>query len=275
MFQAEGGNGYPMGADPRLVNLYNCTDMDALADMEENHTSQLVQDIRAMYRAGFKLKAWMKAVLDNNDEKNKVFYNISEKRIEWQSHTRTEIESKYNFFYRQRVGRFVESSDELEKNKGLLVDWLIDEQSKPFLLIRGTVGSGKTTSMNAVLDVIRDYKIETVNNYRDKKGLITIVCIDSRTLFEEIGANVAAHDKYMKFDVLAIDDFGQEPREYVDHGNKKNPLERLLSERQCRSLKTILTCNLDNEGLKNYGDRLYDRLKLSAKMVKYEHPSYR
>lgn len=262
----------PKNATPRLAELYSINDPEKIAEMFENGT-YTEQDIRAMYREGFKLKAWMRATLDEQSDKNKVFFNVSDNLFEWQTHSVDEVEGRFNFYFCKLVSN-PDKSEEWEYNKKMVLDWLTI-QHKCMLMLRGTVGSGKTSFMNTIFELLNSYKIENITQYREKRGPMKQVRIEARSLFEEMIANASSFEKYMNVDLLAIDDFGQESKEYNDHGNKKQPIERLLSERQRRNMKTIITTNLANEGLHNYGDRLYDRIKGSAEIVGFIHQSYR
>ena len=76
--------------------------------------------------------------------------------------------------------------------------------------------------------------------------------------------------------VCAIDDMGEEPTEVMSFGNVITPITDIIEERYAKRQITIITTNLDANGIKNkYGERVADRLRQMVRIITFTNPSYR
>ena len=145
---------------------------------------------------------------------------------------------------------------------------------KPGLMLRGYIGVGKTTMMNAVkrmLYILTGVRME----------------VASAREIASLGKNdPAEYRRLANCRLLGIDDLGTEPLTVKSYGNEMSPLAELLSARYDSRLCTIITTNLSvkEEGGEEvdelrsvYGDRIYDRVKEMYNFLVYdgEQPSYR
>ena len=83
-------------------------------------------------------------------------------------------------------------------------------------------------------------------------------------------------DKYKKTEMLSIDDLGIEPITAKLYGNESTPIIDLLYYRYDWRLFTIITSNLDEQGLDTmYGPRIADRFREMFDRIAYTNASYR
>lgn len=153
--------------------------------------------------------------------------------------------------------------------------WLVESDGKSGLMMMGLCGNGKTTMMRSLSRLI-EYVTETTVGY-SKRIVMPIYPA------KEIARMCAAADKERKdfkelsgFEMLGIDDLGEEPKEVMSYGMIYTPLIDLICERYDRQLPTIITTNLTKEQLsEKYGVRVYDRFKEMLDIVTFTNPSYR
>lgn len=147
---------------------------------------------------------------------------------------------------------------------------------KSGMMLRGYIGTGKTTMMLAVRDVLKITQ------------KLTLEVKDAR---EIANAGRNGGDAYLKelagLPLLGIDDLGTEPQTVKNYGNDLSPVAELLTERYNRRLFTIITTNLAvktgedgvavDELKEVYGERLYDRFLEQYNTISYDsgQPSYR
>lgn len=156
-----------------------------------------------------------------------------------------------------------------------VVRWLVESDGKSGLMMMGLCGNGKTTMMRSLSRLI-EYVTETTVGY-SKRTVMPIYPA------KEIARMCAAADKERKdfkelsvFEMLGIDDLGEEPKEVMSYGMIYTPLIDLICERYDRQLPTIITTNLTKEQLsEKYGVRVYDRFKEMLDIVTFTNPSYR
>lgn len=153
--------------------------------------------------------------------------------------------------------------------------WLVESDGKSGLMMMGLCGNGKTTMMRSLSRLI-EYVTETTVGY-SKRTVMPIYPA------KEIARMCAAADKERKdfkelsgFEMLGIDDLGEEPKEVMSYGMIYTPLIDLICERYDRQLPTIITTNLTQEQLSaKYGVRVYDRFKEMLTIITFTNPSYR
>lgn len=124
----------------------------------------------------------------------------------------------------------------------------------------GGVGSGKTTIMKAVYNYIK--KIQTVENGR--QAWHAPFCCKYITSGElaEMMKDKATWNLTKSYQVLFVDDIGQEPTEIMDFGNEVSPFRELINDRYNNNLGLVFSTNLTASQLKEtYGERAADRLR--------------
>lgn len=157
------------------------------------------------------------------------------------------------------------------KNLRLVAETLAGDSHKFGLLLAGTCGNGKTTTMRAVQSVV-----QLLNNTYYRRG----DCIGNRLLeakeITQLSDKIGQLTAYKTVPVLFLDDLGREPTEVMRYGNVISPITELLEYRYNQRLTTIVTTNLEpSEIREKYGDRIADRFNEMFSLVSYTGASYR
>lgn len=143
-----------------------------------------------------------------------------------------------------------------------VVKW-ITENRKPGLLLYGTVGSGKTTMALSLRHLLiffgqRMDKVSALELSRAAKG------------------SEDDYHRYMKSEMLLIDDMGEEPDVVKNFGNEISPIIEIIYHRYDRQLLTIITSNLSDDEMRNrYGIRVSDRFKEMFDRIYFSLESFR
>jgi len=150
--------------------------------------------------------------------------------------------------------------------------WLTEPKAKPWLLLCGTCGNGKSTIAKA----LRQYfHLFPVKDPRDDKEM-GLVLTNAKAIAQSCRTDSTAFDYLMKKPMLGIDDLGIEPQEILVFGNVCTPLTDLLTDRYEEQRITIITTNLTPAQIRNhYGDRIADRLNEMAEKIVFRNGSYR
>ena len=169
-------------------------------------------------------------------------------------------------------GGTVEYDEMTNKNLRLVAETLAGDSHKFGLLLAGTCGNGKTTTMRAVQSVVMLLN----NTYYNRRG----VGIGNRLLEAKEITQLSDKDGqlavYKTVPVLFLDDLGREPTEVLKYGNVTSPITELLEYRYNQRLTTIVTTNLEpSEIRQKYGDRIADRFNEMFALVSYTGVSYR
>lgn len=153
-----------------------------------------------------------------------------------------------------------------------MCQWLLNSD-KWGVIMMGSVGNGKTTLMNATMSLLNTAYSNTPgeNGMRKRFTILNMPAKDiaaaSRKGEDVYGDNIV---------VCGIDDLGEEPKEVWSYGNAITPIIDILEERYKNRKITLVTTNLDAEGLnKKYGDRVTDRLREMMQVIVFTNPSYR
>jgi len=158
-----------------------------------------------------------------------------------------------------------------------VADWLTSERGRVGMLLYGTVGTGKTTMLNAVCRVINhcvkpEYGELTLKS--DFRKVVNIV--RAKDVVDAFQADRDLYDKMCKVDLLGIDELGVEAIDVKNYGNTSEPIIDLLSVRYDRQRCTMISSNLDlNKIGERYGDRLQDRFIEMFFMLPFIGKSYR
>lgn len=170
-------------------------------------------------------------------------------------------------------GGTVEYDEMTTKNLRLVAETLAGDSHKFGLLLAGTCGNGKTTTLRAVQSVVM-----LLNNtlYSRRSDLR----IGNRLLEAKEIAKLSEKDGqltvYKTVPVLFLDDLGREPTEVLKYGNVTSPITELLEYRYNQRLTTLVTTNLEpSEVRQKYGDRIADRFNEMFALVSYTGSSYR
>lgn len=169
-------------------------------------------------------------------------------------------------------GGTVEYDDMTTKNLRLVAETLAGDGHKFGLLLAGTCGNGKTTTMRAVQSVVKLLNNTYYNRSDMRIGNRLLEAKEITQLSDKDGQLTV----YKTVPVLFLDDLGREPTEVLKYGNVTSPITELLEYRYNQRLTTIVTTNLEpSEVRQKYGDRIADRFNEMFALVSYTGVSYR
>ena len=164
-------------------------------------------------------------------------------------------------------------TDALSEQIGRLVPLLTGESSKFAAVLCGGCGSGKTTLVKALRNLLGYLNIPVPDGHGKVWGLR--IC-DAKEIAYMARTDYPSFLSLMRVPMLAVDDAGIEPLEVMEYGNTVSPMVELLTRRYDEQLFTLLTTNLTPEGIrKRYGDRIADRLSEMAVVIPFKNSSYR
>lgn len=149
----------------------------------------------------------------------------------------------------------------------------LTDKKRNFIILSGNCGTGKTTLMNAVKRVIEALRWN--GNY-NQSTFQKIVPRGAKKVFAtEINKNTFELLQDWQ-GLLMIDDFGIEPITNNDFGTIKTPMIDLIIHRYEEGLPIIFSTNLSVDDIKKrYGDRITDRFRERASLIKFTNKSYR
>lgn len=169
-------------------------------------------------------------------------------------------------------GGTVEYDDMTTKNLRLVAETLAGDGHKFGLLLAGTCGNGKTTTLRAVQSVVKLLNNTYYNRSGQRIGNRLLEAKEITQLSDKDGQLTV----YKTVPVLFLDDLGREPTEVLKYGNVSSPITELLEYRYNQRLTTIVTTNLEpSEVRQKYGDRIADRFNEMFALVSYTGVSYR
>lgn len=168
-------------------------------------------------------------------------------------------------------GGTVQYDEMTTKNLRLVAETLAGDGHKFGLLLAGTCGNGKTTTMRAVQSVV-----QLLNNTRYRSGeRIGNRLLEAKEI-TQLSDKSGQLTAYQTIPLLFLDDLGREPTEVMRYGNVTSPITELLEYRYNQRLTTIVTTNLEpSEIREKYGDRIADRFNEMFALVSYTGVSYR
>lgn len=120
------------------------------------------------------------------------------------------------------------------------------QQQRPWLLILGGVGRGKTIAMRCVLAAIAAGRTKPRQVYCNARVL---------------AQNEEMQNKAKQAELLAIDDIGTEPAEVKNYGTATQPIAAVIEFRYDANLPIYFTTNLRGGELsERYGSRIVSRM---------------
>lgn len=172
-------------------------------------------------------------------------------------------------------GREVILSPELPAIENKIADWLLGT-GKPWLMLCGNVGDGKTTVLNAIQRFITLYDIEKPARGGRLSEYWRMSIVQAHEYARAYVGKLDMVCYYENCDILGLDDMGAEPAETLVYGNPTYPIVDLLLARYARDKQVVITTNLKaNEIRPRYGDRIADRLNEMCERVIFPISSYR
>ncbi len=169
-------------------------------------------------------------------------------------------------------GGTVEYDEMTTKNLRLVAETLAGDSHKFGLLLAGTCGNGKTTTMRAVQSVVMLLNSTYYNHRGQRVANRLLEAKDIAGLSDKSGQLTV----YQTIPLLFLDDLGREPTEVLKYGNVTSPITELLEYRYNQRLTTIVTTNLEPSEIRTkYGDRIADRFNEMFAVVRYTGASYR
>ena len=177
-----------------------------------------------------------------------------------------------------------------EKNQAYIesvANWLTIPTKKRGLILYGTVGSGKSTMLRSICQMIRTIK----QSYKDI-GTAYFFDMDSAQRqrckeWERVNepdyliANDVVRDngklqKALSSKFVALDDIGVEPLHKNDFGTVSMPIADVIYNCYDYNTPLIITTNLNDAQIKErYGARVADRLTEFCNRISYTNLSYR
>lgn len=147
-----------------------------------------------------------------------------------------------------------------------VAEWLKND-SKDGLLLYGEVGTGKTTLMRSLYQVLHD----DFNRRVDIGSASQLV-----QLFQLRDIDSYPFEYEKNVDFLFIDDAGVEPDYCCIWGTEYEPMRDLLAYRYDARKHTVISSNLgDEELVQKYGLRIFDRMIETYDRITYEFDGYR
>ena len=161
-----------------------------------------------------------------------------------------------------------ESKEQIKKLAQSLTD-----KKRNFIILSGNCGTGKTTLMNAVSRLIEALRWN--GNYNQSTGLKIVPRGAKKVFATEVNKNTFELLQDWQ-GVLMIDDFGIEPISNNDFGTIKTPMIDFIMHRYEERFPIIFSTNLCVDDIKKrYGDRITDRFRERASLIKFTNKSYR
>lgn len=165
-----------------------------------------------------------------------------------------------------RRGNVIDA-DATAKYIDAIARWMTGDGSRPWLVLTGIPGTGKSTALRAIRDTFREYGV-TAKMFNSSD--FQVLFLDNEELTER---QILGGDWCL---VLLLDDVGVEATEIKDFGNVIQPFVKIVEERYNRFLPLVISTNLDGNAIKDrYGIRTIDRFREMSVAVAFGGESFR
>lgn len=161
--------------------------------------------------------------------------------------------------YCKRVGIIPGTSKSSEELCTRLAEWLYGRRRRNSLLIKGGVGTGKTTLVEALYETLRiltDHDVWTAIKMRVK----------AYQLNDEDKLQNGLIDLLSESKGLIIDDLGSESPIVKIYGSEIHPMEQVVKRRSDAQLPTIITTNLSLEAV----EKQYNSHRMADVLAEYD-----
>ena len=179
---------------------------------------------------------------------------------------RLEVESRWK--------EFVETPS-ISKSIDRIAGFLTGETHKTGLFISGRVGNGKTTMMKSIMKLY-DYLVS--EDYVEYGGPMSgFMFTTAQDLALSLIENKRLYESCKEWNMLMIDDIGEDATEIPVFGVNRNPVKEVLMYRYEHRYLTILSSNLNASLIKAkyHDERLSDRMREMYEVVSFEDNSFR
>ena len=177
-------------------------------------------------------------------------------------------------FYRRELRRDELNTEALRAYCDEVIGYLTGD--KRFLLMRGNVGCGKTTMLNAICRMIGVLHYSNISGTGTALDRRAFQWENAYTITEWAKNDRSRYEDFKRCEWAAIDDIGQEAAEVSNYGTIIYPVRDILLYRYENDLVTILTTNCTPKTLTEvYGQRVGDRLAEVTHVMKFNENSYR
>lgn len=202
----------------------------------------------------------------------------------------SEIERVLAAFYAKVVESTSKTVEKPQMELKNVAKWLEYNYTKPWLVIYGNIGNGKTTTVKAIVKVYEAIKNVSQQQLKDtsclsdrqidqiekRAALHVPVIYSAQDIAVIANTSAEAFEAIKKLPSLIIDDIGVEPTKVLHYGTEICPIAEILYWRYEKRLMTIMTTNLNFKQISEYyGDRIADRMTELSPRIAYKSNSYR
>lgn len=165
------------------------------------------------------------------------------------------------------------ATPEFVSNLEQVSKWLVNEKTKPGLMLGGLFGNGKTVTLTAIKELFHRCVLNPENHH---VFFYSSMMKRAKPLLENVMKEELFMEDAMEVDWLLIDELGEEPTLMKNYGNSKTPIIDILNYRYDKCMPTIVTTNLNGDELEEkYTRRVKDRFKDMFDNVIYKAESFR
>lgn len=185
--------------------------------------------------------------------------------------TRPRFKALYQCLVQQKGIAYVDDDAIIDKAITNIAQWLCNPLTKPFLMLSGPLGSGKSTMMETIKIMLDyDYFSDPRKPYLEPHQRPPLLPATEIYAIRTTSNDHKKFDNICRQSIIYIDDFGLEPSSGLHYGTTVTPLSELFYSRYNSRKPTIFTTNLSNHEIQaNYGERLIDRFREMVRIVNF------